>query len=47
MRAVVQRVKRAHVSVADVVPYEQLIKAMDNCLTAGFSAISVATGGPN
>jgi biopolymer transport protein ExbD len=52
--AQLQRVKQLYpekvdaiVSVADVVPYEQLIKAMDNCLTAGFSAISVATGGPN
>ncbi|NUN04767.1 MAG: biopolymer transporter ExbD [Bdellovibrio sp.] len=52
--AQLQRVKQLYpekvdaiVSVADIVPYEQLIKAMDNCLTAGFSAISVATGGPN
>lgn len=52
--AQLQRVKQLYpekvdavVSVADVVPYEQLIKAMDNCLSAGFSAISVATGGPN
>ena len=37
----------AVLTVADVMPYEQLIKAMDNCLTAGFSSISVATGGPN
>ncbi len=37
----------AVVSVADVISYEQLIRAMDNCLKAGFSAISVATGGPN
>lgn len=51
--AQLQRVKQLYpekvdavVSVADVIPYEQLIKAMDNCLTAGFSAISVATGGP-
>ncbi len=48
-----QRVKQLYpekldaiVSVADAIPYEQLIKAMDNCLTAGFTAISVATGGP-
>lgn len=52
--AQLQRVKQLYpekvdavVSVADSIPYEQLIKAMDNCLTAGFSAISVATGGPN
>lgn len=52
--AQLQRVKQLYpekldavVSVADVISYEQLIKAMDNCLTAGFSAISVATGGPN
>lgn len=52
--AQLQRVKQLYpekvdavVSVADVIPYEQLIKAMDNCLSAGFSAISVATGGPN
>ncbi|WP_347357022.1 biopolymer transporter ExbD [Bdellovibrio sp.] len=51
--AQLQRVKQLYpekvdaiVSVADVIPYEQLIKAMDNCLAAGFSAISVATGGP-
>lgn len=52
--AQLQRVKQLYpekvdavVSVADVIPYEQLIKAMDNCLSSGFSAISVATGGPN
>lgn len=52
--AQLQRVKQLYpekvdaiVTVADVIPYEQLIKAMDNCLSAGFSAISVATGGPN
>ncbi|KYG63484.1 biopolymer transporter ExbD [Bdellovibrio bacteriovorus] len=51
--AQLQRVKQLYpekvdavVSVADAIPYEQLIKAMDNCLSAGFSAISVATGGP-
>lgn len=51
--AQLQRVKQLYpdkvdavVSVADAMPYDQLIKAMDNCLTAGFSAISVATGGP-
>ncbi|MFM6927106.1 MAG: ExbD/TolR family protein [Bdellovibrio sp.] len=51
--AQLQRVKQLYpekvdaiVTVADAMPYDQLIKAMDNCLTAGFSAISVATGGP-
>lgn len=52
--AQLQRVKQLYpekvdaiVTVADVIQYEQLIKAMDNCLSAGFTAISVATGGPN
>lgn len=52
--AQLQRVKQLYpektdvvVTVADAMPYEQLIKAMDNLLGAGFSAISVATGGPN
>ena len=52
--AQLQRVKQLYpekvdgiVTVADAIPYEQLIKAMDNMLTAGFTAISVATGGPN
>lgn len=52
--AQLQRVKQLYpekvdavLSVADAIPYEQLIKAMDNCLSTGFSAISVATGGPN
>lgn len=51
--AQLQRVKQLYpekidavVSVADIVPYEQLIKAMDNCLSSGFTAISVATGEP-
>lgn len=51
--AQLQRIKQIYpekedaiVSVADSVRYEQLIKAMDNCLTAGFPSISVATGGP-
>ncbi|MFS4459661.1 ExbD/TolR family protein [Bdellovibrio sp. HCB2-146] len=51
--AQLQRVKQLYpekvdavVTVADVIPYEQLIKAMDNLLTTGFSAISVATGAP-
>lgn len=49
--AQLQRVKQLYpekvdavVTVADAMPYEQLIKAMDNLLTSGFSAISVATG---
>lgn len=37
----------AVVAVEDALPYNQLIRAMDNLLVAGFSAISVATGGPN
>jgi biopolymer transport protein ExbD len=52
--AQLQRVKQLYpekvdaiVAMADTMPYEQLIKAMDNLLTTGFSAISVATGGPN
>lgn len=51
--AQLQRVKQLYpekvdavVSMADALPYDHLIKAMDNCLTAGFTAISVATGGP-
>ncbi|HEX7676408.1 MAG TPA: biopolymer transporter ExbD [Bdellovibrio sp.] len=50
--AQLQRVKQLYpekidavVTVADAMPYEHLIKAMDNLLTSGFSAISVATGG--
>lgn len=50
--AQLQRVKQLYpekidavVTMADVMPYEHLIKAMDNLLTSGFSAISVATGG--
>lgn len=52
--AQLQRVKQLYpekvdavVTVADEIPYENLIKAMDNMLVAGFSSISVATGGPN
>jgi biopolymer transport protein ExbD len=52
--AQLQRVKQLYpdkvdavVAVDDALPYNQLIKAMDNLLVAGFSAISVATGGPN
>ncbi len=51
--AQLQRVKQLYpekqdavVAVADVLAYEQLIKAMDNLLVAGFPSISVATGGP-
>lgn len=36
----------AVVAVSDELEYNQLIRAMDNLLSAGFSAISVATGGP-
>lgn len=52
--AQLQRVKSLYeektdavVSVEDTLPYNQLIKAMDDLLVAGFSVISVATGGPN
>ncbi|MFZ4402553.1 MAG: ExbD/TolR family protein [Pseudobdellovibrionaceae bacterium] len=38
--------KDAVVTVADEMPYEHLIKAMDNILQSGFPQISVATGGP-
>jgi biopolymer transport protein ExbD len=51
--AQLQRVKQLYpekvdaiLTMADVLPYEQLIKSMDNLLVSGFSAISVATGGP-
>lgn len=51
--AQLQRVKQLYpekvdavVTVADVIPYEQLIKAMDNLLVTGFGSISVATGAP-
>ncbi len=37
----------AVVMMADTLPYERLIVAMDTLLAAGFSQISVATGGPN
>lgn len=36
----------AVVSVADEIPYEAMIRAMDDCLKAGFSSVSIATGGP-
>lgn len=52
--AQLQRVKQLYpekqdavIAVADEMPYQQLIKAMDNVLMAGFPSISVATGGPN
>ncbi|WP_413558441.1 ExbD/TolR family protein [Bdellovibrio sp. HCB209] len=51
--AQLQRVKQIYpekvdaiLTMADELPYDQLIKAMDNCLISGFSAISVATGAP-
>lgn len=34
-------------AMVDTLPYEQLIKAMDDLLSSGFSSISVATGGPS
>lgn len=37
----------AVIMMADELPYERLIKGMDNFLKTGFTAISVATGGPN
>jgi biopolymer transport protein ExbD len=36
----------AAVAMSDELPYERLIKGMDACLKAGFSNISVLTGGP-
>lgn len=36
----------AVVAVSDELEYNQLVRTMDNLLLAGFSAISVATGGP-
>lgn len=51
--AQLQRVKQLYpekvdavVAMEDTLPYNELIKTMDNLLVAGFSAISVATGGP-
>jgi biopolymer transport protein TolR len=35
------------IAMADELPYERLISAMDAYLKAGFTAISVLTGGPN
>ena len=37
----------AHIAMADELPYERLIKSMDDFLKAGFPSISVLTGGPN
>lgn len=37
----------AVIMMQDELPYERLIKGMDGLLKTGFSAISVATGGPN
>lgn len=36
----------AAIAMSDELPYERLIKGMDNTLKAGFSQISVLTGGP-
>ena len=36
-----------NIAMADDIPYERLIHAMDAYLKSGFSAISVLTGGPN
>lgn len=51
--AQLQRVKQLYpektdavVTMADDLPYEQLIRGMDDCLQSGFPAISVATGAP-
>lgn len=51
--AQLQRVKQLYpekvdaiLSVGDAIAYEKMIKAMDNCLAAGFTAISIATGDP-
>lgn len=53
LMAQLQRVKQLYpektdvvVSMADDLPYEQLIRGMDDCLQSGFPAISVATGAP-
>ncbi len=37
----------AVVTMADELPYENLIRGMDTLLKSGFPQISVATGGPN
>ena len=51
--AQLQRVKQLYpdkedsvITVADAIPYEFLIKAMDNLLSTGFGSITVATGAP-
>jgi biopolymer transport protein ExbD len=36
----------AAIAMSDELPYERLIKGMDDMLKAGFPAISVLTGGP-
>jgi biopolymer transport protein ExbD len=53
LMAQLQRVKQLYpektdvvVQMADDLPYEQLIRGMDDCLQSGFPAISVATGAP-
>lgn len=53
LMAQLQRVKQLYPEKTDVVvqmsddlPYEQLIRGMDDCLQSGFPAISVATGAP-
>lgn len=52
--AQLQRVKQLYpekidaiVAVSDELEYDLMIKTMDDLLVAGFTAISVATGGPN
>ena len=53
LSAQLQRVKQlypdksdAALAVADEIPYEAVIKAMDNMLLTGFVSITFATGGP-
>lgn len=53
LAAQLQRVKQLYpdkvdavIAVADEIPYEFVIKAMDNMLLTGFVSISFATGGP-
>jgi biopolymer transport protein TolR len=53
LMAQLQRVKQLYpdkqdavVAVADTLAYENMINAMDTLLVTGFTAISVATGGP-
>ena len=54
LEAQLERAKQLHpnkvdaaISMADNLPYERLIKAMDGFLKTGFPQISVLTGGPN